>query len=160
MNTIITDGGKYEISKKVADLLRTFFMTQYESEPFHQCQNKAEQCYGVAKRYINALMSLTRAPAHCWLLCLLYVCGLLSVTASPALGGLTPIQALTGQVSDISHFLHFSFWEPVYYKADEMNLITDSLHNQMRNKDIRLVLLTTRVITLHGRYLLMKQTKS
>ena len=25
MNTIITDGGKYEISKKVADLLRSLF---------------------------------------------------------------------------------------------------------------------------------------
>ena len=64
-------------------------------------------------------MNLTGAPLHCWLLCLLYVCSLLNVTASPVLGGLTPIQALTGQVPDISHFLHFSFWEPVYYKVDE-----------------------------------------
>ena len=43
MNTIITDGGKYEISKKVADLLRSLFIKQYESEPYHQHQNKAEQ---------------------------------------------------------------------------------------------------------------------
>ena len=64
-------------------------------------------------------MNLTEAPAHCWLLCLLYVCNLLNVTSSPALGGLTPTQALTGQVTDISHLLHFSFWEPVYYKVDE-----------------------------------------
>ena len=28
MNTIITDGGKYEISKKVADLLRSLFIKQ------------------------------------------------------------------------------------------------------------------------------------
>ena len=33
MNTVITDGGKYEISKKVADLLRSLFIKQYESEP-------------------------------------------------------------------------------------------------------------------------------
>ena len=33
--------------------------------------------------------------------------------------GITPLQALTGQVPDISHFLHFSFWEPVDYKVDE-----------------------------------------
>ena len=39
--------------------------------------------------------------------------------ASPALGGLTAIQALTRQVPDISHFLHFSFGETVYYKVDE-----------------------------------------
>ena len=43
MDTIITDGGKYEISKKVADLLRSIFIKQYESEPYHQHQNKAEQ---------------------------------------------------------------------------------------------------------------------
>ena len=37
----------------------------------------------------------------------------------PGGGGLTPLQALAGQVPDISHFLHFSFWEPIYYKVDE-----------------------------------------
>ena len=119
MTTLITDGGRYEISKKVADLLRNIFIKQHESEPYHQHQNKAEQRYGVVKRYINTLMNLTGAPAHCWLLCMLYVCHLLNATASPALGGLTPLQALTGQVPDISHFLHFSFWEPIYYKVDE-----------------------------------------
>ena len=119
MTTLITDGGRYEISKKVADLLRSLFIKQHESEPYHQHQNKAEQRYGVVKRYINTLMNLTGAPAHCWLLCMLYICHLLNATASPALGGLTPLQALTGQVPDISHFLHFSFWEPIYYKVDE-----------------------------------------
>ena len=92
MNTIITDGGKYEISKKVADLLRSLFIKQYESEPYHQHQNKAEQHYGVVKRYINTLMNLTGSPAHCWLLCLLYVCSLLNVTVASPLGGLTPIK--------------------------------------------------------------------
>ena len=109
MNIIISDGGKYEVSKKVADLLRSLFIKQYESEPYHQHQNKAKQHYGVVKRYINTLMNLTGAPVHCWLLCLLYVCNLLNVTASTALGGLTPIQALTGQVPDISRFLLFLF---------------------------------------------------
>ena len=43
MTTLITDGGRYEISKKVADLLRSLFIKQHESEPYHQHQNKAEQ---------------------------------------------------------------------------------------------------------------------
>ena len=64
-------------------------------------------------------MNLTGATAHCWLLCLVCVCALLNVTASCTLNGITPIQALTGPVPHISHFLHFSFWEPVYYKVDE-----------------------------------------
>ena len=107
MDTIITDGGKYEISKKVADLLRFLFIKQYESEPYHQHQNKAEQTYGVVKRYMNTLMNLTGAPALYWLLCLVYVCSLLNVTASPPLDGITPLQTLTGQVPDINHFFHF-----------------------------------------------------
>ena len=41
MTTLITDGGRYEISKKVADLLRSLFIKQHESEPYHQHQNKA-----------------------------------------------------------------------------------------------------------------------
>ena len=43
----------------------------------------------------------------------------MNVTASPVFDGITPLQALTGQVPDISHLLYLSFWEPVYYKVDE-----------------------------------------
>ena len=160
MTTLITDGGRYEISKKVADLLRSLFIKQHESEPYHQHQNKAEQRYGVVKRYINTLMNLTGAPAHCWLLCMLYVCHLLNATASPALGGLTPLQALTGQVPDISHFLHFSFWEPIYYKVDESEPDHRFPPNVMRREAIGLALLTTREINLPGRSLLMTLTLS
>ena len=160
MTTLITDGGRYEVSKKVADLLRSLFIKQYESETYHQHQNKAEQRYGVVKRYINTLITLTGAPAHCWLLCMLYVCSLLNATASPALGGLTPLQALTAQVPGISHFLHFSFWEPIYYKVDELNLTTDFPLNLMRKEDTGLALLKTRVISLPGRSLLMILTLS
>ena len=71
MTTLITDGGRYEISKIVADILRSLFIKQHESEPYHQHQNKAEQRYDVVMRYINTLMNLTEAPDHFWLLCML-----------------------------------------------------------------------------------------
>ena len=160
MTTLITDGGRYEILKMVADLLRSLFIKQHESEPYHQHQNKAEQRYGVVKRYINTLMNLTGAQAHCWLLCMLYVCHLLNATASPALGGLTPLQALTGQVPDISHFLHFSFWEPIYYKVDESepDHRFPSQSNEKRGHWVGL--LKTREINLPGRSLLMTLTLS
>ena len=38
--------------------------------------------------------------------------------SSPALDGHPPLQALTGQTPDISFLLHFSFWEPVYYRIN------------------------------------------
>ena len=67
----------------------------------------------------NTFMSLKEAPAHCCLLCLVYVYSLSDVTKSSAFDEITSLQALTGQVHDISHFLHFSFWEPVHFKGDE-----------------------------------------
>ena len=67
-------------------------LKQYESETYHQHQSKPEQHYDVVKRYINTLMNLTGAPAHCWLLYLLYVCSLLNVTASLPLEVLHPFK--------------------------------------------------------------------
>ena len=160
MTTLITDGGRYELSKKVADLLRNLFIKQHESEPYHQHQNKAEQRYGVVKRYINTLMNLKGAPAHCWLLCMLYICHLLNATASPALGGLTPLQALTGQVPDISHFYIFPSGNLSITKWMKVNLTTDFPPNLMRREAIGLALLKTREINSPGRFLLMTLTLS
>ena len=97
-----------KFQRKLLTFSRAYSKKQYESEPYHQHQTKAEQCYGVVESHVSTLMNLTRAPAHCWLLCLVYVCSLLNVTSSPALDGITPLQALTGQVPDISHFLDYS----------------------------------------------------
>ena len=73
MDTLISDGGKYEISKQVSDLLRSLFIQDYQSEPYHQHQNKAENRFGLAKCYTNTVMNTSGCPAFCWLLCLQYI---------------------------------------------------------------------------------------
>ena len=118
MDTLISDGGKYEISKRVTDLLRSLFIKDYQSEPYHQHQNKAENCFGLAKRYTNTVMNTSGCTACCWLLCLQYICVVLNHLASPTLQGICPVQALEGTTPDISFLLHFSFDEPVYYRID------------------------------------------
>ena len=118
MDTLISDGGKYEISKRVTDLLRSLFIQDYQSEPYHQHQNKAENRFGLAKRYTNTVMNTSGCPACCWLLCLQYICVILNHLASPTLQGICPVQALEGTTPDISFLLHFSFYEPVYYRID------------------------------------------
>ena len=118
MDTLISDGGKYEISKRVTDLLRSLFIKDYQSEPYHQHQNKAENRFGLAKRYTNTVMNTSGCPACCWLLCLLYTCVGLNHLASPTLQGICPVQALEGTTPDISFLLHFSFYEPIYYRID------------------------------------------
>ena len=118
MDTLISDGGKYEISKRVTDLLCSLFIQDYQSEPYHQHQNKAENRFGLAKRYTNTVMNTSGCPACCWLLCLQYICVVLNHLASPTLQGICPVQALEGTTLDISFLLHFSFYEPVYYRID------------------------------------------
>ena len=118
MDTCISDGGKYEISKRVTDLLRSLFIQDYQSEPYHQHQNKAENRFGLAKRYTNTVMNTSGCTSCCCLLCLQYICVVLNHLASPTLQGICPVQALEGTTPDISFLLHFSFYEPVYYRID------------------------------------------
>ena len=118
MDTLISDGGKYEISQRVTDLLHSLFIQDYQSEPYHQHQNKAEHHFGLAKRYTNTVMNTSGCPAFCWLLCLQYICVVLNHLASPTLQGICPVQALQGTTPDVSFMLHFSFYEPVYYRID------------------------------------------
>ena len=118
MDTLTSDGGKYEISKGVTDLLHSLFIQDYQSEPYHQHQNMAENRFGPAKRYTNTVMNTSGCPACCWLLCLQYICVVLHHLASPTLQGICPAQALQGTTPDISFMLHSSFYEPVYYRID------------------------------------------
>ena len=42
MDTLISEEGKYEIFKRATDLLHSLFIQDYQSEPYHQHQKKAE----------------------------------------------------------------------------------------------------------------------
>ena len=90
----------------------------YQSEPYHQHQNKAENHFGLTKLYTNTVMNTSGCPACCWLLCLQYICVVLNHLASPTLQGICPAPALQGTTPDVSFMLHFSFYEPVYYRID------------------------------------------
>ena len=63
-------------------------------------------------------MNTSGCTACCWLLCLQYICVVLNHLASPTLQGICPVQGSEGTTPDISFLLHFSFYEPVYYRID------------------------------------------
>ena len=90
----------------------------YQSEPYHQHHNKAENHFELGKLYTNTIMNTSGSPACCWLLFLQYICVVLNHWTSPTLQGISPVQALAGTTPDISFMLHFSFYEPVYYRID------------------------------------------
>ena len=118
MDTLISDAGKYDISKGVTDFLHSLFIQDYQSESYHQDQNKTETCFGPATRHTNTIMNTSGYLACCWLLCLQYIFVVLHHLASPTLQGIYPGQALQGTTPDISFMLHSSFYESVYYRID------------------------------------------
>ena len=118
MDTLTSDGGKYEIPKGVTNLLHSLFIQDYQSESYHQDQTKTETCFGPAKRCTNTAMNTSGYLACCWLLCLQYIFVVLHHLASPTLQGIYPGQALQGTTPDISFMLHSSFYESVYYRID------------------------------------------
>ena len=134
MDTLISDGGNYDISKGVTDLLHSLFIQDYQSESYHQDQTKTETCFGPAKRYTNTVMNTSDYLACCWLLCLQYIFVVLHHLASPTLQGIYPGQALQGTTPDISFMLHSSFYESVYYRTDssepEFNFPSSSNDNK------------------------------
>ena len=150
MDTLISDGGKYEISKRVTDLLRSLFIQDYQSEPYHQHQNKAENHFGLAKCYTNTVMNTSGCPACCWLLCLQYICVVLNHLTSPTLQGICPVQALEELLQTllscfISHFMSLSTTGLIL-----LSLISTFLHHLMKRRVIGSVLPTTKVTISPG----------
>jgi ornithine carbamoyltransferase len=66
------------ISHKVADILHTFCIDNWQSEPHQQHQNAAEQCYQSNLNWTNCILDRTGAPVHTWLLAHQFVCLLLT----------------------------------------------------------------------------------
>jgi hypothetical protein len=67
----------------------------------------------------NVIMDRTGSPTYLWLLALMYICFILNFTSSASLAFSTPITRLTGSTSDSSIIQRFSWYERVYFNADE-----------------------------------------
>jgi hypothetical protein len=124
-NRLISDRAQAQISKKVQDILRTYVIGDWQSEPHQQHQNPAERRIQTVKTMTNTILDRTGAPADTWLLCLTYVCFLLNFTYCPSIDAV-PIQVLTGSTPDISPLLRFHFYQDVYYKLDDSDFPSDS----------------------------------
>ena len=66
------------------------------------------------------------APGKAWLLALQYVCEIQNHTAVKSLNWRTPVEWLLGYTPDITTFLQFEFWEPVYYAKYDAQFPQDS----------------------------------
>ena len=126
MDKLVSDNAKAEISEKVKDILRTFAIDDWQSEPYKGNQNFAERGWRDTKTKVNSLLNSSGAPAAAWMLALEYICFVQNHTAVDSLGGRTPIEWLLGYTPDISVLLQFQFWEPVLYSKHDGKFPSDN----------------------------------
>jgi hypothetical protein len=102
MDKLVSDNAKAEISEKVKDILSTFAIDDWQSEPYKGNQNFAERGWRDTKTKVNSLLNSSGAPAAAWMLALEYICFVQNHTAVDSLGGRTPIEWLLGYTPDIT----------------------------------------------------------
>jgi hypothetical protein len=120
-DALLSDNAKAQIGKNVQQILRMYRIADFQCEPHYQHQNYAERRIQEIKKTVNALLDRTGTPPTFWLLAMLYVINLMNHLAVASLDWKTPLEVAHGQKPDISPFLHFRWWEPVYYEAPATN---------------------------------------
>jgi hypothetical protein len=87
------------------------------SEPYSPWQNRTEVEIRELKRHVRRLMARTKTPTPLWDFCTLYATDLRNRLARPLhqLHGCTPYEMLTGNTPDISEFLEYEWYQPVWY---------------------------------------------
>ena len=75
----------------------------------------------------NRLLDWSGAPSSLWLLALEHVCFITNHTANASIGNAIPLQVLEGTTPDISPLLQFDFYEPVYYKINEVEFPSETV---------------------------------
>ena len=115
MQGLMSDGAKAEIGTTIKNLLRLYCIKDRQSEPHYQHQNHIERRIQDVKRISNTIMDRTGTPAEFWLLCTLYVIQLLNHMIN--VSGNIPLSQVTGQVTDVSAYLSFHWWQDVLYET-------------------------------------------
>ena len=84
-------------------------------EPYSQQHNKAERKIQTLKNGTNRIMDRTGTPKFMWYDCLEIFCDILNMTSNPSLDGRTPLEIALGYIVDISPYIAYEWWKPVYY---------------------------------------------
>ena len=92
-----------------------YLIKDKQSEPHYNHQNPIEWFIQDLKRMMHVIMHCTGCPGSYWLLCLLYVVGLLNVLCNSK--GCIPLTVVTGLLTDVSPYLDFHFWQEVFVEV-------------------------------------------
>ena len=115
MEGLKSDNAKSETSFAMKDIFCMYTIKDQQPEPHYQHQNPIEQWIQDLKCMVHGIMDRVGCPAPYWLLCILYVIGLLNVLANSK--GLIPLTVVTGAQTDASPYLDFHFGKKCLLKS-------------------------------------------
>jgi len=112
-----TDDAKELTSGKWEQVRKDHGIKQTLAEPYSPFQNRTEVNIREIKKHVRHIMSRAKTPKRLWDFCSRYVAEIRSLTAQPlySLRGRTPYELVTGNTPDISEYLAFRWYQPVYY---------------------------------------------
>jgi hypothetical protein len=92
-------------------------------------QNRTEGVIKEVKRHTQRFMSRTRSPKRLWDYCMVYVTDLRNRLALslPQLNGRTPYEVLTGNTPNISEYLEFEWYQPIWIYQFSVGTFTGRL---------------------------------
>ena len=94
-----------------------FTIKQTLTEPYSQFQNRAENKIFQLKKRSTRRMNECLSPARLWDYCTMYESEIMSLTASMLYqtDGRTGMEIITGNTPDISEYVEYDWYEPVWY---------------------------------------------
>jgi hypothetical protein len=101
---------------RITTIVRRHLIGTQFTEPHHPQQNPAElRAIRWLKQSVRLLRMRTGAPSTVWLYAARYMADIHNITSDETLGWSTPWSRRKGGTPDISVFLQFRFYEPVYF---------------------------------------------
>ena len=112
-----TDGAKAQTLGEWKRITKQYQIKVSETEPYSPWQNRAEAGIRELKRHVRRLMRQTKSPHSLWDYCCMLVAKLKTLTVNNyyMAKGRTPYEIVTGETPDISEYMAFSWYQPVWY---------------------------------------------
>jgi hypothetical protein len=116
---IHADGAKEMTMGNWKQICRDAGIRTSQTEKDSPWQNRTEVEIRELKRHVRRLMGRTNTPHKLWDFCCQYVTELRNRLARPLpqLHGRTPYEILAGNTSDISEFLEFEWFQPIWHMS-------------------------------------------
>ena len=87
------------------------------TEPYSPWQNRAKASIREHKKQVQQIFQRTKASRRLWDFLVVYVAEIRSRTAHPSfdLHGRTPYKVITGNTPDITEWLEYEWYQPIWY---------------------------------------------